>query len=730
MSFRWTGRLLVGGFAMLLNLAPVVSAASPATSLTVTTTADVVNGDVSSVANLVANPGPDGISLREVIEATNNDPGTYAIGFASNLSGSTITLGSDLPALAGGGVTIDGPNVTIAKGASFVQTCPYGALQGGPGGDGCGFQIVSSGNSLSGLTISGFGIGVVLQPASPGGAMPQHVTLANNSLEGLVIENNVGAAVGFRSFGSSACGDVQQQRCSTYTTWQNTTISGNTIMGGNEAAIMSYIFDSGDQINQITISNNTIQAGTDVANPGIDLGAGGDAIDTNISNVQITGNSISGHFPDGISIGSGTERSQSNVVSHVQILDNKIQLTCPQLSLCVGVYLPVGTDSAQLALLTSPPRYPDNNQLTDVTVSGNAIGGDPVWGISIAVGQSIGGADNTVNGVTITNNTIQTSTPTIGVFVFAGNSDGRTTSGNVVNNLTISSNDISTGGQDPGLNQGVVGAGPGAVEILGAGVCASGDSMSGILITGNTLANPYVGIRILGGAGGSSCPSNNTTISDVIVDSNHIALSGEDSNLANPQNGGIVLLGGFGGATNSTISSVQLTRNVIDTNLVGISVVGGLNGASSNNTVSGVEITGNSILHAPLTSEPQLKGINFIGGDNAPSNTVSSVTLTDNFVAGASNAFSVSSNFAGGTSNQVSAPRVISSLANCVVPNVIRKALAVAKRLIKAANCSLGKVKESVSNWANGVVISQTPAPGRKLAKLAKINLVVSNGTK
>jgi len=730
MIFRRTGRVLVGGLAVLLSLAPVVSAASAATSLTVTTTADVVNGDVSSVANLVANPGPDGISLREAIEATNNDPGTYTIGFSSNLSGTTITLGSDLPALAGGGVTIDGPNVTVARGASFVQTCPLGALQGGPGGDGCGFQIVSSGNSLSGLTISGFGIGVELHPASPGGVMPQHVTLANNSMEGLTIENNVGAAIGFRSFFSAVCGGVQQQRCFTYTTWQNTTISDNTIMGGSEAGIMSNIQDSGDQIDQITISNNTIQAGTDVSNPAIDLGAGGDAIDSNLSNVQITGNTISGHFPDGISIGSGVERSQSDVVSNVQILNNKIQLTCPQLSLCVGVYLPVGNDSAQLALLTSPPRYPDNNQLTDVTVSGNVIGGNPAWGISIAVGQSIGGANNTVSGVNLTNNTIQTSTPTIGIFVFTGNSDNRTTSGNVVSNLTISSNNISTGGNGPGLNQGEVGAGPGAIEILGAGSCASGDSMNGIRITGNSLANPYVGIRILGGAGGSACPTNNTTISNVVVDSNRIALTAEDPNLDNPQNGGIVLLGGFGGATNSTISSVQLTRNVINTNLVGIGIVGGLNGAGSSNTVSNIELTGNTVLHAPLTSVSLLKGINIIGGDNASGNTVSIVTLTDNSVAGASNAFSVSADFAGGASNQVNTPRVISSAMDCVVPKVVGKTLAVAKRLIKTANCSLGKVKESASTGAIGVVIYQTPVQDRKLAKFAKINLVISKGTK
>jgi hypothetical protein len=42
------------------------------------------------VAALVANPGPDGISLQEAVMATNSDPGTWNIQFAPALKGSTI----------------------------------------------------------------------------------------------------------------------------------------------------------------------------------------------------------------------------------------------------------------------------------------------------------------------------------------------------------------------------------------------------------------------------------------------------------------------------------------------------------------------------------------------------------------------------------------------------------------------------------------------------------------
>ncbi len=55
--------------------------------IVVTTTADTVDGTVTSVANLIANPGADGrISLREAIRATNNTAGTDTIRFGIPLS--------------------------------------------------------------------------------------------------------------------------------------------------------------------------------------------------------------------------------------------------------------------------------------------------------------------------------------------------------------------------------------------------------------------------------------------------------------------------------------------------------------------------------------------------------------------------------------------------------------------------------------------------------------------
>src|SRR4051812_34508646 len=59
-------------------------------TVTVGNLTDDVNGTTTSIAALLADPGDDGISLREAVAAANNDAGADTIDFA--VSG-TITLG-------------------------------------------------------------------------------------------------------------------------------------------------------------------------------------------------------------------------------------------------------------------------------------------------------------------------------------------------------------------------------------------------------------------------------------------------------------------------------------------------------------------------------------------------------------------------------------------------------------------------------------------------------------
>ncbi|MBS1937907.1 MAG: HYR domain-containing protein, partial [Bacteroidetes bacterium] len=79
--------------------------------LTVTNTSDAVNGNTSSVMDLIASPGPDGISLREALMAANNNVNAWTnthIHFDLPGSGAqTISPASPLPPITSG-VDVDG----------------------------------------------------------------------------------------------------------------------------------------------------------------------------------------------------------------------------------------------------------------------------------------------------------------------------------------------------------------------------------------------------------------------------------------------------------------------------------------------------------------------------------------------------------------------------------------------------------------------------------------------
>ena len=65
----------------------------------------------------------------------------------------------------------------------------------------------------------------------------------------------------------------------------------------------------------------------------------------------------------------------------------------------------------------------------------------------------------------------------------------------------------------------------------------------------------------------------------------------------------------------------------------------------------------------------------------------------------------------------------------CVVPAVVGKSLASARAAIRRAHCRTGRITRARSATApKGRVLLQRPAPGRRLANGARVNLVVSRG--
>ena len=67
--------------------------------------------------------------------------------------------------------------------------------------------------------------------------------------------------------------------------------------------------------------------------------------------------------------------------------------------------------------------------------------------------------------------------------------------------------------------------------------------------------------------------------------------------------------------------------------------------------------------------------------------------------------------------------------APCIVPRVVGKTLAAARRAIARAHCSTGRItRASSARVAKGRVIAQRPAPRTRRPSLAKVDLVVSRG--
>jgi hypothetical protein len=89
---------------------------------------------------------------------------------------------------------------------------------------------------------------------------------------------------------------------------------------------------------------------------------------------------------------------------------------------------------------------------------------------------------------------------------------------------------------------------------------------------------------------------------------------------------------------------------------------------------------------------------------------------------------------AGGSANAASdrtalvrQPRV----RRCVVPNVRRRPIALARRAIRRAGCATGRIRRSFSTSVRrGRVVSQSPRPGARRGAGARVNLVLSKGKK
>jgi len=462
-----------------------------ATEIVVTTNSDVSNGDTSSVSALKTNPGSDGISLREAMEATNNDPGLHAIRFDPALAGSSVVLGSDLPPLLGGGVTIDGdvdndgdPDLTLGgKGAQI------------------GFSISSSANRLHGLELAGFMFGVVLQP--PVNPIVTRTVFSDNTITGLVMRSIGKFGIGFDPTALGNCGVP----CDSGNTWANTTVAGNTITA-EAAGIFFWNSSSGERLEHVTVTDNQVTITGNGEGSGISLETAGPlggevSVEASISDAVISGNTVAGSPDIGINVAAGTGRSQDGVVDGIRVIDNQVELVkTGRYFCCQGIVVQAGSDSAEFA--EGPPvRYLDDNVVRDVVVRGNTVVGDLEWGMSIQAGLGGGGRRNRVSDVRVIDNVFRTTKPALGAIVWTGDGSpyrNRYSAENRVRRVVFRSNSFMTG-RGPSWRTAGGGAGAGGVVLMGGHNYGRENLIRSVRIVRSAIRTPYVGIRVIGGIG-------------------------------------------------------------------------------------------------------------------------------------------------------------------------------------------------------------------------------------
>jgi hypothetical protein len=478
--------LLLAGFHFPINDTSIRSVTPdiPATVI-VTNASDVVDGDVSSMEALNASPGPDGISLREAIDAANNTLGLKAINFSSTLMGATIFL--DLAyggfALTSGQLTINGdvngdgrPDITLNDSLDTL-----GQIDSG-------FFIVSSDNIIQALALVEFSTGIRIICTDPNS---QQKTFVGNQITENALSSTRISSIGISIGGT--CSD---------TLIQDTLVDNNTtsVNSAGVFAIAGVGGPSNSQIINITIINNHIIGGT-----GIGIGGGDTSSDfwgdpppikysdnNLVDHVVITGNVLEGGT---ISVGAANHGNRYNRVQHVQINNNTL------------------TQGSEIVLSAAgnggPERSTSDNVMSDIQVDHNTIVDPLSFGVMVSVGDgstyftdypnAAGIENNQISGLQITNNTISDyGEAGIKIWGACGVKGSQFESNNRLDQVTISGNTITHQGipvpYEPADGIAIL-----AGDNFGSPV--QGNVIQDASIFSNTISGNNNGILLIGGRG-------------------------------------------------------------------------------------------------------------------------------------------------------------------------------------------------------------------------------------
>jgi hypothetical protein len=377
---RTTAAMISFALATMIASQAVAQQACP--SLVVSSNDDVVNGDTSSPCALIANPGPDGISLREALLAANNatGSGTIIVTFTSALAGATITLNERFAPITRNQITLTGltsngqPNITIDASQST--------------GAGCTLFVAASQFSISGLrfTFTPANCGVI-QIGGAGYSLSGQPINAPAQINGFQINGNTFSTTNPGN-SSSAIFITTTFNITSGATISDAVISNNTFAGQYEAINIGAA-GTGNVIENITVSNNTFSQMTSSGTSAVEV----DAEQTNntVNGVQIVQNTFTDNLQGAvIDIGGA---SSGNSIQNTLIARNVFSGNLQALGAVAGV----NSDSANNLIA--------NTQIVDNLIELTGFSGQGSATIQLTDNQS-GGTNNKVTGVSFVNNTI------------------------------------------------------------------------------------------------------------------------------------------------------------------------------------------------------------------------------------------------------------------------------------------------------------------------------------